>query len=165
MRDSVSATLKEHFWYSIEMLGEAVSKCPFHVWERTKDGHPYWQIVLHILTGLHYWTRNAGEPFDYPFSNRRVYPELDALPADTVTPDEMQSYFQTVKAKVEDFLAHLSDEQLNDISDLNPEYTNLDLLLCQIRHIQHHLGACNTILKENGAAAIGWRDKFLKEAG
>jgi hypothetical protein len=34
--------------------------------------------------------------------------------------------------------------------------SNMDVLLMQIRHIQYHVGHCNSILRDRGYRAVDW---------
>lgn len=36
------------------------------------------------------------------------------------------------------------------------EITKLDVILMQVRHVQHHIGYCNGILNSNHVEAVKW---------
>ena len=74
--------------------------------------------------------RQPKSTFSEPFAGRKVYPELDHEPEDKITRDEMVEYKDTV------------------------------IVFMQIRHIQYHVGHCNSILRERGLKAVDWIDYF-----
>jgi len=43
-------------------------------------------------------------------------------------------------------------------SDIYIKISNMDVILMQIRHLQYHVGHCNSILRERGAEAVDWID-------
>lgn len=54
----------------------------------------------------------------------------------------MLEYLYKVQAKTESYLDNLSDEELKEKSD-GCEYTRLELILGQFRHISSHIGMIN----------------------
>ncbi|MDE8718286.1 DinB family protein, partial [[Eubacterium] siraeum] len=55
---------------------------------------------------------------------------------------ELLDYLHKVKIKTENYLDNLSDEDLNEKPD-GCEYTRLELILGQFRHISSHIGMIN----------------------
>ena len=52
---------------------------------------------------------------------------------------KLQRYFDFIKAKIENYLVNLTDEELVQ-NPLNCPYTRLDLILAQFRHLMFHAG-------------------------
>ena len=56
--------------------------------------------------------------------------------------EQLLDYLHRVQAKTEKYLDELSDEELNEKPD-GCEYTRLELILGQFRHISSHIGMIN----------------------
>jgi hypothetical protein len=41
---------------------------------------------------------------------------------------------------------------------LSDTFTNLDVILLIIRHVQYHTGQCNTLLKANNLKTVEWME-------
>ena len=64
-------------------------------------------------------------------------------PCNVVLSDtELLDYLHKVQIKTENYLDNLSDEELNEKPD-GCEYTRLELILGQFRHISSHIGMIN----------------------
>jgi hypothetical protein len=48
--------------------------------------------------------------------------------------------------------------KLTEKSIIYNNITNLDVILGQIRHLQYHVGHCESILRENGMTDLKWID-------
>jgi len=73
-----------------------------------------------------------------------------------LTKAELKDYLARVREKVDRIFAALDDEGLS--APIRPRSRNTyhDAILGQIRHIQHHVGQCNAILRRSGARTAGW---------
>jgi len=104
--------------------------------------------------------RQSDSTFSEPFADRKVYPELDNEPEGKVTRDEMMEYKDTVKVLCENFFEGKDDAWLVESSGLYNKISNLDIVFMQIRHIQYHVGHCNSIFRERELKAVDWIDYF-----
>jgi hypothetical protein len=153
-------TCKTQFFVSFSMLEKLIEQCPEEIWGIKAGGFVYWQQLLHALAGTNFWMRLPGEEFSEPFAERKVYPELDKEPEGIVTREEMLEYKDTVKSICESFFEGKEDAYLTKSSCIYDKITNLDLVFMQIRHIQYHVGHCNSILRERSLEAVDWLDYF-----
>ena len=104
--------------------------------------------------------RQPKSTFSEPFAGRKVYPELDHEPEDKITRDEMVEYKDTVIVLCENFFEGKDEAWLAESSGIYDKISNLDIVFMQIRHIQYHVGHCNSILRERGLKAVDWIDYF-----
>ena len=132
--------------------------CPGELWHVKKSGFVFWQQLLHALEGVAYWLRLEGDGYSPAFPRLRVYPELDREAVDQLSKQQLLDYQQKVRAGAENYFARLTEPLLLEKSLLDPELSNLDIILLQIRHLQYHVGHCNSILREAGLPAVGWRE-------
>lgn len=151
-------TCRQHFFMSFSMMEKMIEQCPEDVWNMKAGGFVFWQQIVHALSGSNFWMRQDSSNFTEPFAERKIYPELDADPEGYVTRDEMTAYKKKVKAICESFFDGKDDEWLMFPSWVYVKLTNLDVLLMQIRHLQYHVGHCNSILRDRGLEAVDWID-------
>jgi hypothetical protein len=149
--------LMRQFAPSLEMLADIVETCPHSAWSDSRSGRPLWQRVLHALISVQFWFREASEPFAPPDLGTGPVPDLDQRPVVEVDKDTVQAYLQTIRARADTFFASLDDERLLAPCSICDKCTYADLILGQIRHLQHHVGYCNSLLQAGGAPAAKWR--------
>jgi hypothetical protein len=154
---------KRHFDLALQMLTAMIDGCPEDLWQAKHSQFVFWQQILHALTGINFWMRLQNEPFQEPFAERKVYPELDHDPATHLSKAELTEYAQTVQRLTQTFFADHDDAWLVSPAAGYAQITNLDVIMMQIRHIQYHVGHCNSILREQRRPAVAWID-FLGEA-
>lgn len=153
---SLVQILRRQFDPTFEMLAELVDTCPERVWASEKDLNPFWQQIMHVLNGIHFWFRQGEDIFVLPDMANDPFLDLGGRPANPLQKDKVRDYQSLVSRQVESFFAKLDDSRLTERSTTYPEFTFADLVLMQIRHIQHHVGTCNAILRTKGAATVRW---------
>ncbi len=156
--DILVAHLKKHLEISLSMLVKEIDACPDELWDEKAGGFVFWQQVLHALTGLEFWTRPVKGPFEEPFQERKVYPELEQEPEGYVSKGEMRAYAEGIKDQVAALVHGRSDEWLKQTSVVYDKLLNVDIIGMQIRHLQYHVGHCNSILRERGLPAVEWEE-------
>ncbi len=138
------------------MLMSEIEACPDELWTAKVGGFVFFQQVLHALTGLRFWARPEDLGFDEPFSERRLYPELDGIPEGSVSKEELRAYGASVAEQVESLFEGKSDEWLFAPCHIDKKVTNFDVIQGQIRHVQYHAGHCDAALRERGIATPDW---------
>lgn len=153
MQNNVAQAMwDKHFEPCFAMLNDIIMTCPDHLWTQPIRGHaPIWQQVCHALAGTWVWFRPAGKPFQEPPMGEAVA-EMQVIPDYSMTKEDVLGFAVEAKARAEAFLA-MAGETLMAPYSFCEKVTNLDIIMDQIRHLQHHVGYCNCILGENGCAA------------
>ncbi|WBW95920.1 DinB family protein [Oceanirhabdus sp. W0125-5] len=151
---------KTQFDLAFSMLEQMIEKCPDDLWNEKKGGYVFWQQLLHAFTGTNFWLRMKKEKFVEPFADKKVYPELEHDPENQLTKEDLIEYKNQVKEIAEAFFADKDDEWLQESSILYNKIKNLDVVFMQVRHIQYHVGYCNSILKENNREVVEWIDYY-----
>lgn len=148
--------LKRHLVPTLEMLEQLVEGCPDEIWFNRQSG--YWKHIFHAITGIEFWFRQEGEEFHKPNLNKGVSPDLDEESTEDPTKEEMRAYVKEMIAKSNSFIEHINDENVLEPSEVYNELTKADMIVMQIRHIQHHVGYCNHILSSQHHKAVQWLD-------
>ena len=153
---------KRHFDLSFEMLEKMISQCPDEVWYEKRGGFVFWQQLLHAFTGASFWMRQSSEKFVEPFAGMKLYPELDQEPEDKLNKEDLVKHKNEVKVICGSFFDGKDDEWLSEGSIVYSKITNMDIVFMQIRHIQYHVGHCNSILRGLDIVAVDWLDYYGK---
>ena len=151
--------LKDIFWNqfgaSIDALENAIKMCPESVWD---NEHKFWYNAYHCLFFLDYYL--TLEPANFappsPFSLSEFG---DQMPERTYTKDEVLVYLQFCREKCRSLIAGLTDEiakshWVNESKAM--DYPVPEILLYNMRHVQHHAGQLSMILRQEINDAPKW---------
>jgi hypothetical protein len=158
--NSLIQIAKTQFELSFSMLEKMIETCPDDLWNEKKGGFVFWQQLVHAFTGINFWLRMNNEEFIEPFADKKVYPELEHEPENQLSKDDLTEYKNIVKEISNIFFSDKDDEWLGSSSIIYDKIKNLDVIFMQIRHIQYHVGHCNSILRENNREAVEWLDYY-----
>jgi DinB family protein len=160
-------TLKESLWKqfgaSIDMLKNAILLWPEEDWNTEKK---FFYMAYHCLVFLDYYLtippKDFSSPLPFTITESGDTPE-DAI--DDVIPDriyskkELLDYLQSSRAKCHTLIAGLTAEKLKERwieEEGNMNYSILEILLYNMRHVQHHAGQLNLLLRKKINNAPGW---------
>ena len=141
---------------SFRMIEKVIIACPKSIWAQKNIDPPIWQQVYHILYGLDYWFSATKESFEAPKFRNEVNSVLGEDSDGFIDQEEIMDYQRYVAEKVELFISSMNDEALSGASKLYEKWTNLDVILEQMRHFQHHLGYLNRVLLKCKISPIEW---------
>jgi hypothetical protein len=154
--------LKEIIWNqfgaAIDMLGNAILACPEEIWGKNLDDSEFWYKVFHTLFWIDFYLSDSDEGFvpPTPFTLSELDP-AGLLPERVYTKDELKNYLDHCRKKCLNTIRTLSDEKAN----LHFKYGSIDLsfvelLLYNMRHVQHHTAQLNLILRQEIDSAPRW---------
>ena len=155
----MDTTLKEILWRqfgaSIDMLKNAIAFCPLHFWDTDKQ---FWYIAYHSVFFLDYYlTMNpVGFVPPSPFSLSEFE---DRMPERTYTKDEVMNYLQFCRNKCHHFISSMTDEIANSNwtnESKTMSYNVIEILLYNMRHVQHHSAQLNLLLRQGINDAPDW---------
>ncbi|HEX8144719.1 MAG TPA: DinB family protein [Pyrinomonadaceae bacterium] len=155
------AILWQQFGASIEMLENALVACPEELWGDRSQRPEFWYVVYHTLFWLDLYLSGSVEAFSppAPFTLDEMDPR-GLMPERVYTKDELQAYLTHGRMKCRATIEALTDEQARRHSvygSVNSSF--LELLLYNMRHVQHHAAQLNLILRQKTDSAPGWVDK------
>ena len=150
--------LWRQFGAAIDMLENAVHACPAALWADTTRTPQYGYLVFHTLFWLDLYLTGAVEGFapPSPFT-------LDELDPAGVMPERVYEKRELLR-----YLAHGRARCRATIGDLTAEAARRrcafgwgelsfhELLLYNLRHVQHHAAQLNLILRQETASAPRW---------
>lgn len=161
--------LKESLWKqfgaSIDMLEKAVAIGPESLLANNKR---FYYTTYHTLIFLDYYLTLPPKDFKTPLSftikePEDIQPEAldDVVPDRFYTKQELLTYLQEIRQKCHQLITGLTEENLaerwiEEDTDGNMNYSQLEILLYNMRHVQHHTAQLNTILRQEVDDAADW---------
>jgi hypothetical protein len=111
-KTTMLVVLRRQMEPSLQMLADIVDACPESLWVDSRSGRPFWQQIVHALTGVRFWFRESSQLFSPPDFGQGPIPDLDQMPNFNADKQTVKSYLQTVRTTVETFFSSLDEERL-----------------------------------------------------
>ncbi|MEE1962438.1 DinB family protein [Allomuricauda taeanensis] len=155
----MNPSLKEDIWRqfgaSIDMLENAIKLCPSDLWDSEKN---FWYITYHCLFWLDYYL--TPKPSDFSPPAPYTLSEFDpsgTKPDRTYSKKEMLSYLSYSRKKCLGLISSLTEDIASSrwINDYK-NYSVFEILLYNMRHVQHHTAQLNLILRQEIDNAPQW---------
>lgn len=173
MVETFKQTLWQNFGAAIDMLKNAISAYPDDLWHSETK---FFYLSYHTVIFLDYYLTIPARDF-LPALPYTITPEIE-LPSgavDDVIPNEyyskqaMLSYLLSIRAKGKELITHAPAHKLSarwiDEADIHlhglcssivVNYTVLEILFYNLRHVQHHVAQLNLLLRQKTGAAPDW---------
>jgi len=129
---------------NIEILLEAI---PSNEYDTIKGGFRTWKHFYHLLHSL---DKNFIDPSNYvePEFHKKDLNILYLEDENKLSKSKIEKYYINVKNKIQKYLNELKDETLeNKIVFNDTEFTKIELILAQLRHIFYHIGYLHCCIK------------------
>lgn len=158
METSYRAALWQQFGAAIDMLENAIVACPDELWADRTHRPEFWYVAYHTLFFLDLYLSGSLDGFAPP--PPFTLDELDdrgILPERPYRKDELLPYLEHGREKCRAVIAALTDEAMHAVQRWwTREHTGLDILMYNMRHVQHHAAQLNLILRQQTDSAPGW---------
>jgi hypothetical protein len=146
------------FGAAIDTLENAIKACPDDLWADRNRKPEYWYLVYHTLFFLDYYLSGKDENFapPEPFTLSELDPS-GSLPERVYSRDELLNYLEYGREKCRKTIENMTDDwarQPYGFAKVSLSY--LELLLYNMRHVQHHAAQLNLILRQAIDSAPGW---------
>jgi hypothetical protein len=149
--------LARHLHPALDMIETVIGKCPDPLWNAKQGPAPVWLHLYHALVGIDFWFRSSKDQrFDFLTFAKAVDPDITKYSRDFLSKPELLSCLKRAREKAEAYVAAAADGGLSSKCPLTDVFTKADIILMQIRHLQHHVGFCNCALSSGGAQAAAW---------
>ena len=173
MDNAYQQTLWKNFAAEIDMLSAAVQLSPGQLWD--EEGKFYY-LTYHTTIFLDYYLSRPVRDFVPVLPYHIIDPgKMPAGAVDDVMPDRHYSRQELMDALIlirekcrrmtlvsteEQLMARWIEPEEWDLHDLCPslvrDYTVLEILFYNLRHVQHHVGQLNYILRTTIDQVPGW---------
>jgi hypothetical protein len=151
-------TLWRQFGAAIDMLEDGIRVCPEDLWSDNSKKPPVWCLVHHTLFWLDYYLTELIEGFapPPPFGLEELDP-AGKLPERVYSKEELLAYLEHGRNKCRNTILALEGEKVHqDCGPKRPGLTNAEILLYNMRHVQHGAAQLNLILRQNIDDAGRW---------
>jgi hypothetical protein len=155
MKSTFEADLWNQFGASIEMLENAISICPDELWNTEER---FWYNAFHCIFFMDYYLSKQPKEFvpPAPFDFSEFE---DRMPSQIYSKPEILEYLSFCKQKSKNLFAELNTQKLNErwINESGSmNYSILEILVYNMRHIQHHAAQLNILLRQNIQNVPDW---------
>jgi len=162
---SITDAVWTQFGASLDMLENAINMCPDEHWDTALD---FWYLSYHCIFWTDYYLTPEPSKFEPP--KPFTFSEFDPTgkkPDRTYTKTEVLGYLEHCRQKANQLIRELTADRLNDrwINEYK-NYSLLEILLYNMRHIQHHSAQLNLVLRQTINNAPTWvseAKKFTKK--
>ena len=161
MVDFWRSVIRRQFHAAIDMLGNAIEACPESVWPGQGRG-AFWYLAFHVLFFLDLYLSSEDESRfrpPAPFGLGELDDEV-VVPEPAYGKDELRGYLEHCRRKLDVVLAGMTEAWIADPCPF--EYramSNGELLLYNMRHVQHHAAQLNMLLRQKTDSAPDWVSK------
>jgi hypothetical protein len=155
MSTGIIQSIRSQFGASIDMLENAISTCPPEHWNTERK---FWYNAFHCLFFLDYYLCMQPKEFapPPPFSESEFE---DRMPERVYSRNELLSYLQYNRNNFHQLCTTLTVNQLDERwinSSGSMDYSVTEILLYNMRHVQHHAAQLNLILRQETNEAPDW---------
>lgn len=161
MNSAFQSILWRQLGAAIDMLERAMNACPEEVWGDRRKQPEYWYIAYHTLFFLDFYFSEMAEGFTppAPFGLEELDP-AGVMPPGVYSKAELMTYLAHCRAKCRAAVRELTVEKSDrSCGSLRPGLTFGELYLYVMRHVQHHTGQLNLLLRQNIDSAPRWVSK------
>jgi hypothetical protein len=161
--------LRESLWKQfgacIDMFENAIRHCSDELLTSNKR---IFYLIYHNLVFFDYYMTIPPKDFTavLPFTLKEQ-PDIPEDAVDDVIPnrfysrDELLEYLRASREKCKSLILALTEEKLNQRFREEPgqgavDYSLVEILFYNMRHVQHHVGQLNLILRQFKGEAPGW---------
>jgi hypothetical protein len=153
-----AAVIVSQYLAALEMLKQAVVKCPDALWDSPDDKTKFWHIAYHALFYTHLYLQDSGKTFTAWVKHRPEYQRMD--PA--ARPQIGAAYD---KPTVLEYLAFCQQQVMERVPQLDFEaesgfgwlpFGKLELQFYNIRHLQQHTGELMERLGTRAQIDVDW---------
>ncbi len=152
---SIKDAIWSQFGASLDMLENAITMCPDEHWDTTLN---FWYTSYHCIFWTDYYLTTEPGKFEPPAPF--TFSEFDPTgkkPDRTFNKTELIGYLEYCRQKAYQLISGLTVEKLNNrwINDYK-NFSLLEILFYNVRHIQHHVAQLNLLLRQTINNAPTW---------
>ena len=164
-----NAIIWNQFGAALDMLENAIKDCPVSVWgnldekprRQARNVVGFWYLAFHtVFFADYYLSDDVPTEFDYippePFTLSEF--EDGELPSRVWTKDEVLSYLARCRSKLDRLVTHWTGKEVDRTCgiEFREDLSHAELLLYNMRHVQHHAAQLNLLLRLAVDSAPDW---------
>jgi hypothetical protein len=161
------SALWAQFGAAVDMLENAIRACPDALWDDRAPGPPHWYLAYHALFYLDLYLSPGMEGFapPPPFTLSETDP-AGPLPPEVYSKERLLSYLAHGREKCRRVIAALTAERAVRPCGFHwLDMSDGELLLYNMRHVQHHAAQLHLRLRRATASAPAWVPRTARALG
>jgi len=161
MIDLWRSAIRQQFHAAIDMLANAIEACPESVWSG-EPPRPFWYLAFHVLFFLDLYLSEVDEPqFRPPPPFGLTELEDESVPPERAyRKDELLGYVEHCRKRLDAVMAAMTEAWATNPCPIPYRaMSNGELLIYNMRHVQHHAAQLNMLLRERTNSAPNWVSK------
>jgi uncharacterized damage-inducible protein DinB len=148
----------QQFGAAIDMLANAMRDCPEDLWGDRSERPEFWYVAFHTLFFLDLYLSESEVGFAPP--PPYTVDEMDErglMPERVYRKEELQSYLEHGRKKCRERITALTEAEANQRCGFSwLDLSVAEVLIYNLRHVQHHAGQLNLILRQKTDSAPRW---------
>lgn len=173
MEQALKKCLWGNFGTCIQMLGNAIAHAPERMWQPNTK---FYYMAYHTVVFLEYYLTQPVASYSPMFPYNLVEVENipavgidDVLPARFYSQQEIVDGLAAISLKCKKRILNASEETLNSLwitpdeiglhglcPGIAENYTLLEILFYNLRHVQHHTAQLNLLLRQQTNSVPDW---------
>lgn len=158
--DLFRQAIQSQFGAALDMLENAIVACPDSLWESEspRRGRQFWYLAFHTL----FWTDRylSGDSSSFqpspPYTREEEDPDGD-YPDRAYSREELLAYLEYCRQRLRDTLDGLDDQDVRGLHRFRwGVATFAELLVYNLRHVQHGAAQLNLMLRQELDSAPIW---------
>ncbi len=153
--DIVKESLWQQFGASIEMLKNAIVMWPDELWGTKPKA---FRMAFHTLFFLEYYLTNPPDDFE-PLLPVAPDGDDDIGPARIYSKEEVLEYLEACRAKCKEMIYNFNDSNIEMRwyqTKWKRDFNFYELMMYNMRHVQHHAAQLNMMLRNEIDNAPDW---------
>jgi hypothetical protein len=155
--------IQSQYLAALEMLKQAVVKCPDSMWNAAQDRNKFWHVAYHALFYTHLYLQDTEKDFKPWEKHRNEYQFMGQVPwpphnppeiGEPYTREEVLACLAFVREQVRERLPALDLEAASGFDWL--PFGKLELQYYNIRHLQHHAAELYERLGARAGIDLDW---------
>lgn len=161
MIDFWRSAIRQQSHAAIDMLANAIEACPDSVWSGQGRG-AFWYLAFHTLFFLDLYLSEEDESRFHPpppFGLTELEDEV-VVPEPAYGKNELLGYLEHCRKKLDAVMAGMTEAWAASPCPFDyRKMSNGELLLYNMRHVQHHAAQLNLRLRQTTDSAPDWVSK------
>jgi uncharacterized damage-inducible protein DinB len=166
MIDFWRSAVRQQSHAAIDMLANAIKACPDSVWFG-QGPRPFWYIAFHTLFFFDLYLSEKDEPQfrpPPPFGLSELEDKV-FVPQPAYGKDELLDYLEHCRKRLDTVMAGMTEAWAVKACPIPYRaMSNGELLLYNMRHVQHHAAQLNLLLRQATNSAPDWVSKGGRKA-
>lgn len=167
----IESVFQSQYHAALAMLRQTVERCPDSLWEVPTATRPFWHISYHVLFYTHLYLAPTDADFTPWAHHRPNYNYLGETPWSDHRMEEITQPY--TKDEILAYLSFCENEVITRVRNIDPAapsgfdwlpFNKLELMLYNLRHLQHHTGELGERLGQQGIQ-IDWVGHKHKGSG